>query len=49
MRGFEECVQHVPVPDDGVQARVCELCGSVVVVHKVDPTRHGASDLPAHW
>lgn len=37
------------VPDDGVQARVRELRGSVVVVHKVDPARHGAPDLPAHW
>lgn len=47
MRGFEESVQHVPVPDDGVQAWVCELCGSVVVVDKVNPSGGGVPYLPS--
>lgn len=38
----------VSVPYDGVQTWVCELCCSVVVVHKIDPARHGASNLPSH-
>lgn len=28
---------RVSVPYDGVQTRICELCRSVVVVHKIDP------------
>lgn len=35
------------IPDDVVQARVCELCGSIVVVDKVDASGDSAADLPA--
>ena len=42
------CFQCGPLPNDGVQAWVSELCGSVVVVHKVNPARNSAPNLPAH-